>query len=94
MLEMENKLQEKHLKNGFINPDMVNQNESYYIQSKPSIYGGCLVYQFITMKDGIIYELESNTASTYGIVARFCFADKVLQREIKNRTRKSGVIKY
>ncbi|AFQ96260.1 hypothetical protein P70_0071 [Listeria phage P70] len=91
---MANKLQEKHLKNGFINPDMVNQNESYYLQSRPSIYGGSLVYQFITMEDGTIYELESNTASTGGIIARFRFADNVLQREIKRYTKKSGVIHY
>ena len=77
---------------GYINRDLINQEQSYYIESRPRVYGGCYVYQHITMKDGTVYELSSMTASTRGIVAYKCSARNVLQREVKDLTQ--GAIKY
>lgn len=69
--------------NGYLNTNLINQSQSYFIESRPRIYGGCYVYQFITMTDGTIYELFSMTASTRGIVAYNCHARNVLQRDVK-----------
>lgn len=68
---------------GYLDVSQVNQQQSYYIQSRPRVYGGCYVYQYVTMNDGTIYELYSMTASTRGIVAYKCLAKDVLQREVK-----------
>ncbi|AIA64354.1 hypothetical protein [Listeria phage LMTA-34] len=98
---METKFQEKHLlpktkyrSAGYINVEQVNQNESYYLKSKPNTNGSCLVFQQVVMNDGTVYELSSQTASTNGIIARKCVADNLLQREVKKHTQKSGVICY
>lgn len=90
-------INEKHLSpysraTGYIDNDQVNQELSYYMESRPRIYGGCYVYQYITMKDGTVYELSSMTSSTRGIIAYRCNARNVLQREIKNLT--SEAINY
>ena len=69
--------------NGYLNTNLINQSQSYFIESRPRIYGGCYVYQFITMTDGTIYELFSMTVSTRGIVAYNCHARNVLQRDVK-----------
>ncbi len=94
-------LQEKHLQSstawrssGYIDPAQVNQKESYYIESRPRTYGGCYVYQYITMLDGTVYELSSMTASTRGIIANNCHARNVLQRDVKELTSAEKVIKY
>lgn len=68
---------------GYLDVQQVNQRQSYYIQSRPRMYGGCYVYQYVTMKDGTVYELYRMTASTRGIVAYRCRAKDVLQREVK-----------
>ena len=68
---------------GYLNTSLIDQSQSYYIESRPRIYGGCYVYQYVTMKDGTVYELYSMTASTRGIVARKCRARNVLQRDVK-----------
>lgn len=85
-----NKIQEKHLKpitatqsGGYINTRLVNQEESYYIQSRPRTVGGSYVYQYITMYDGTVYELSSMTTSTRGIIASRCREKDVLQKEVK-----------
>ena len=67
-------INEKHLSpysrtTGYIDNNQVNQELSYYMESRPRVYGGCYVYQYITMKDGTVYELSSMTASSRGIVA-------------------------
>lgn len=69
---------------GYINTSLIDQKNSYYIASRPRVYGGCYVYQFITMKDGTVYELRSMTAATRGIVANRCYRSNVLQREVKS----------
>ena len=88
------KLQEKHLLNstewrgsGYIDMNQIDQNQSYFIMSRPRSYGGCYVYQHITMLDGTTYELSSMTASTRGIVAHNCKGKNILQREIKRLTK-------
>lgn len=88
------KLQEKHLlkatdfrADGYIDKSQVNQQLSYYIESRPRMYGGCYVYQYITMNDGTIYELSSMTASTKGILAYRCRESNVLQKEVKQLTK-------
>ena len=98
-IKMLKQINEKHLlpatswsDGGYIDNDQVNQELSYYMASRPRIYGGCYVYQYITMKDGTVYELSSMTASSRGIVARHCNAKNVLQRKIKNLT--SEAIQY
>lgn len=68
---------------GYLDKKQINQELSYYIQSRPRMYGGCYVYQYVTMNDGTVYELYSMTASTRGIVAYKCRAKDVLQREVK-----------
>ena len=90
------KIQEKHLLkptewrgSGYIDITQVNQKQSYYLESRPRIYGGCYVYQYITMVDGTVYELYSMTASTCGIVACNCKGKNILQREIKKLTEKA-----
>lgn len=87
---MEKQFNQKHLLEatewrdaGYLDTTQINQEQSYYIQSKPRVYGGCYVYQYITMNDGTVYELYSMTASTKGIVANTCKAKNVLQREVK-----------
>lgn len=93
------KIQEKHLLkptewrgSGYIDITQVNQKQSYYLESRPRIYGGCYVYQYITMLDGTTYELSSMTASTRGNVAYNCKGKDMLQRDIKKLTEKA--IKY
>ena len=84
------KIQEKHLLNqtelrgsGYIDMNQIDQTQSYYLESRPRIYGGCYVYQYITMLDGTTYELSSMTADTLGIVAYNCKGKNILQREVK-----------
>ena len=88
------KIQEKHLLNstvwrgiGYIDTNQIDQKQSYYLESRPRMYGGCYVYQYITMLDGTTYELSSMTASTRGIVAYNCKGKNILQREIKRLTK-------
>lgn len=88
-----NELQKKHLLKpmelrgcGYIDTQQVNQEQSYYLQSRPRVYGGCYVYQYIVMNDGTVYELSSMTASTRGIVANKNKGKDMLQREIKRLT--------
>lgn len=87
------KIQEKHLLKptewrggGYIDVSQIDQKLSYYMESRPRIYGGCYVYQYITMLDGTVYELSSMTASTNGILAYNCKGKNILQREIKKLT--------
>lgn len=84
------KLQEKHLRysNGgdYLDKRQVNQELSYYIESKPRTIGGRYVYQYVTMNDGAIYELSSITTSTNGIIPSTCRASGLLQRDIKRMT--------
>ena len=68
---------------GYLDTSLIDQSQSYYIESRPRVYGGCYVYQYVTMKDGTVYELYSMTASTRGIVAHNCHARNVLQRDVK-----------
>ena len=92
---MEKQFNQKHLlktNDGYLDTTQINQEQSYYIQSKPRVYGGCYVYQYITMNDGTVYELYSMTASTKGIVANTCKAKNVLQREVKQY--KDNSIRY
>ena len=67
----------------YLDTTQINQEQSYFIQSRPTIYGSHYVYQYVTMNDGTVYELYSMTASTRGIVANTCKAKDVLQREVK-----------
>lgn len=87
---MEKQFNQKHLlkvteeRSGeYLDTTQINQEQSYYIQSRPTIYGSHYVYQYVTMNDGTVYELYSMTASTRGIVANTCKAKNVLQREVK-----------
>lgn len=88
------KLLEKHCYNtgGYLDRSQVNQELSYYIQSRPRVYGGCYVYQYVTMNDGTVYELSSMTASTRGIIPYTCRGKNLLQRDIKRMT--SNAINY
>ena len=93
------KIQEKHLlkatkgrASGYIDNNQIDQKQSYYLESRPRMYGGCYVYQYITMIDGTVYELSSLTASTRGIVAYNCKGKNILQREIKRLSK--NVIDY
>lgn len=74
---------------GYLNTSLIDQENSYYIASRPRAYGGCYVYQYVTMNDGTVYELRSMTAATRGIVARNCYRSNVLQREVKQLTAKA-----
>ena len=89
-------LQEKHLdtsKNGgYLDKTQVNQAQSYYLESKPRAQGGRYVYQYVTMNDGTVYELSSNTASTNGIIPHTSIGKGLLQRDIKRMT--SNAIDY
>ena len=96
---MEKQFNQKHLlkvteeRSGeYLDTTQVNQEQSYYIQSRPRVCGGCYVYQYVTMNDGTVYELYSTTASTRGIVANTCKAKDVLQREVKQY--KDNSIRY
>ena len=75
-----------------IDTSQINQELSYYIQSKLQTYGDRRFYQYITMNDGAVYELSSKKSSTKGIIARHCKGRNALQREIKNLT--SEAIRY
>lgn len=88
-------LQSKHLQPnnpGYLDTCQVNQAQSYYLTSRPRAYGGCYVYQYVTMNDGTVYELSSNTASTRGIIPHTSIGKGLLQREIKRMT--SNAINY
>ena len=96
---MEKQFDKKHLleatewrSGGYLDTAQINQEQSYYIQSRPTIYGSHYVYQYVTMNDGTVYELYSTTASTRGIVANTCKAKDVLQREVKQY--KDNSIRY
>ena len=88
--------QEKHLRStnsgGYLYKTQVNQAQSYYLESKPRAQGGRYVYQYVTMNDGTVYELSSNTASTNGIIPHTSIGKGLLQREIKRMT--SNAIDY
>lgn len=89
-------INEKHTQpenDGYIDHKQINQNQSYYIKARPSVYGGCLVYQRIVMLDGTIYNLKTQTASTRGILAHECLDKNVLQREVKSNFNET-TIKY
>ena len=77
---------------GYLDTSLIDQKNSYHITSRPRVYGGCYVYQYVTMVDGTIYELSSMTASTRGIVAVKCARSNVLQREVKQLS--EGAINY
>ena len=81
------KLQEKHLRSnnsgGYLERSQVNQELSYYAESKRYSNGGRYVYQYITMNDDTVYELHSHTASTKGIIANTCRDTGLLERDIK-----------
>lgn len=84
---MKNSINKKHMQKehvGYIDHKQINQEQSYYIKARPSINGGCLVYQHIVMLDGTIYNLETQTASTCGILAHKCLDKNLLQREVKS----------
>lgn len=84
---MTNSINEKHMQTenkGYIDHNQIDQNQSYYIKARPSVYGGCLVYQRIVMLDGTIYNLKTQTASTRGILAHKCLDKNLLQREVKS----------
>ena len=88
------KIQEKHLLeatewrgSGYIDQKQVDQKQSYYLESSPRIYGGCYVYQYITMLDGTVYELSSMTSATGGIGAYNCKGENILQSDIKRLTK-------
>ena len=88
------KIQEKHMLqqnnlrgSGYIDTHQINQEKSYYIASRPTVYGGRYVYQYITMKDDTVYELASFTATTNGIIAHTCKVKDVLQKEVKRLTK-------
>ena len=96
---MEKQFNQKHMLEatecrdaGYLDTTQINQEQSYYIQSRPRVCGGCYVYQYVTMNDGTVYELYSMTASTKGIVANTCKAKDVLQREVKQY--KDNSIRY
>ena len=72
---------------GYIDTEKINQELSFYIQSRPRSVGGCYVYQFVVMNDGTTYELSSNTSSTRGIVVHNLRSTNVLQRDVKLLTR-------
>ncbi|WAX12642.1 hypothetical protein EC99P1_00050 [Enterococcus phage EC99P1] len=74
---------------GYLDTSLIDQRNSYRIESRPRVYGGCYVYQYITMLDGTIYELSSMTAATRGIVANSLYRKDVLQREVKQLTAKA-----
>ncbi|APZ82115.1 hypothetical protein EFP01_188 [Enterococcus phage EFP01] len=87
---MEKQFNQKHMlkatewrSEGYLDTTQINQEQSYFIQSRPTSYGSHYVYQYVTMNDGTVYELYSTTASTRGIVANTCKAKDVLQREVK-----------
>ena len=93
------KIKEKHLleetnyrSSGYIDKSQIDQSASYYLESRPRVYGGSYVYQYITMKDGTVYELSSMTASTRGILAYRCRQSNMLQRDIKQLS--SNAIHY
>lgn len=71
---------------GYLNTSLIDQENSYYIQSRPRVYRGCYVYQYVTMLEGTVYELNSMTAATRGIVALNLYRKDVLQREVKQLT--------
>lgn len=77
---------------GYLDTSLIDQKNSYYIESRPRVYGGCYVYQYVTMLDGTVYELRSMTAATRGIVANSCYRSNVLQREVKQLS--EGAIHY
>ena len=88
------KIQEKHLlkatewrASGYLDTKQIDQKQSYFLESRPRIYGDCYVYQYITMLDGTTYELSSMTSSTRGIEAYNCKGTNILQREIKRLTK-------
>ena len=88
------KIQEKHLLNptewrasGYIDTKQIDQKQSYYLESRPRMYGSCYVYQYITMLDGTVYELSSISSATRGIEAHTCKGENILQRDIKRLTK-------
>lgn len=88
------KIQEKHLRevtetrgHGYIDGAQINQELSYYIESKIYVNGERYLYQFITMTDGTVYELSSVSNTTNGIVANNCKHKNVLKKEIRRLTK-------
>lgn len=67
---------------GYIDTNQVDYSASYALQSKPSIYGNCVVFQHVVMNDGTIYELRSDTASTRGIIGRV-IANTMTMKDVK-----------
>ena len=76
-------LQDKHCEHaGYLDSQQIDFGRSWAVASKHDVYGSRLVYQHITMKDGTIYGLRSQTASTRGILAPVV-AWETTQRDVK-----------
>lgn len=67
----------------YLNTRLVDYDKSYAVKSKPNMYGSRLVYQYIVMLDGTVYELKSWSASTRGIIPSKG-REQRLQREVKS----------
>lgn len=79
------KIQEKHEKyEGYIDHTLIDYDNSYRMDSKPNINGKRLVYQFIVMFDGTIYELLNQSTSTNGIFNVTIIEKGMTQKQIKN----------
>lgn len=68
---------------GYINRNLIDQEKSYYIESKKLKNGGSWVYQHVVMNDGTVYSLRSNTAATRGILPEICNSEKLKVSEVK-----------
>lgn len=66
----------------YLNTRLVDYDRSYTVESKPNVYGSRLVYQYVVMKDGTVYNLKSWSASTRGIIPNKGRKNQ-LQREVK-----------
>ena len=84
MDKLQGKIKKEHATNsGAINNQLINKELSYAIRSR-ALSSGCLMYQQIVMNDGTIYELKTNTASTFGVLTYNIRRDDVTQKEMKN----------
>lgn len=68
---------------GYLEGDLIDYSKSYQVSSRPNSVGCRLVYQYIVMLDGTVYQLLSQSTSTAGIFDTNIKGKGLTQREVK-----------
>lgn len=68
---------------GYIDGYLIDYSKSYQVASRPNTSGCRLVYQYIVMLDGTVYQLLSQSTSTAGIFNTAIKGKGLTRKEVK-----------